>query len=354
MNKFILNCNNIIKNILTIKKGLTPNTKFCAMVKANAYGHGIKAVCKHISTYVDYFGVAVVSEGLILRNNNIHNKILVVGAFDKYKARLAIINNLELTVCSLNDLIVLTKTAQKLNIVAKVHIKINTGMNRIGVNNILDFKQMLQYLKVCKYIKLVGVFSHFSCSDSDKDYTKKQNAKLKKYIKLLKDKSVIKHISSSYASINYKQYNYDMVRVGLAIYGYGSPSLTPAIKITSNIKEIITLNKNSYIGYGATFKTTKFTKIATVGLGYADGIDVRLSNNAYVNINNTPCKILGKICMDMFMCDVTNLSVSVGQEVVVFDYTNNATYWKNFCDCTEYQIITNFKTNRMKVIVMNK
>lgn len=356
MNKFILDVGAIRHNILFIKSKLKSGTKFCAMVKANAYGHGIRQVATNIQDLVDYFGVACVSEGLILRNNNIAKDILVVGAYDKSLSRVAILNHLTLTVCSKEDLFHLERKCRALKMVACVNIKINTGMNRLGVNDLNEFKQMLDIIKLTPYIHLTGVFSHFSCSDSDLRFTNKQNKIFKKFIKLVNDKNVIFHISSSYASLKYKKFVYDMVRVGIAMYGYlrDEKSLMPAITIKSNVKALNILKKHSYIGYGATFVATKPMKIATVSLGYADGINLKLSNKLEVLINNVYCRVVGKICMDMFMCDVTNVKdIKIGDEVYVFDKFNNANIWKSFCNTSEYEILTSFKTSRMKVSVIN-
>ncbi len=352
MNKFVINITTLRNNINIIKHQLKPNVKFCAMVKANAYGHGAKLVAKHIHDIVDYFGVACVKEALVLRRNNIPNQILVVGAFDPKTAKQALINDVQLTVCSVGDLLVLNNIAKQLNIIAKVHIKINTGMNRLGVDNIQDFKQMLEFVNNNKNILLVGVFSHFSCSDSDDKFTAKQNAKFKKFIKLVKDNRVIFHISSSCMATSNNKYNYDMVRVGIAMYGYcWEIGVKPVVSIYSNICAINYVPKKQSIGYSATYKTTSAKIIATVPLGYADGLNLKLSNRLMVYINNKPCKIVGRICMDMFMCDITGVNAKLGDKVTVFDPINNAKVWRYYCDSSEYEILTNFKTSRMRVVI---
>ncbi len=352
MNKFVLDISAIQNNITKIKNNLKPNTKFCAMVKANAYGHGIKVIAKNISSIVDFFGVASVSEALVLRRSNISNKILVVGAFESNRARLAVIHDISVAVSSLQDLIVVDKVARRLGMLAKVHIKINTGMNRLGTSSKQEFEKMLNFLQTTTYIKLEGVFSHFCCSDSDAKFTTKQNKVFKSFIKGLKDKRVIKHISSSYAAVNYKKYNYDMVRVGIGMYGYTKGiTLKPAITIYSNIAAVHKIAKNNIIGYDKTFVADKDMIIATVPVGYADGLNLKLSNKLYVYINNKPCKIVGKICMDMFMCDITNVSAKVGDVVTIMDRYNNATVFKTYCDNSEYEVLTNFKTSRMRVVI---
>jgi len=346
------------------------------MVKANAYGHGIKQICKNIQNEVDFFGVSCAGEGIILRNNNIVKPILVVGAYDKGSVRHAVINYLTLTVCAPEDILHLESVCKKLNIVCDVHIKVNTGMNRLGVSNRQTFLIMLERLKNNRYIKLKGVFSHFGVSDTDIKYTCRQNRIFKNFIKLCKDfDDLVFHISSGFAAINYRKFNHNMVRVGLAMYGYGNTALKPAITIISEIKAVNHVKKGSLVGYGATFKAKRPSKIAVIPLGYADGINLKLSNILQIKISansvvqtktgvcvnkidfnkksdNISVPVAGRICMDMFMCDVTDTDAKVGDNVIVFDEQNNATVWSKICGNHEYEILTGFKTNRMKIYVI--
>ena len=390
MNKFIVNAANLKHNINFVKSRLNKGVLFCAMVKANAYGHGLKQAAKNIQNEADYFGVACVSEGIILRSSNIAKPVLVVGAYDRGAARQGVLNYLTLTLCTPDDILHLGKICKKLNMVCDVHIKINTGMNRLGVNNKLIFIKMLNLLKDNMYVKLKGVFSHFSMSDINQKYTARQNRIFKSYIKLCKQKithPLIFHISSSFAALNYKKYNYDMVRVGLAMYGYGNKNLKPAITIKSEIKAVSFVKKGSLVGYGGTFKTERDSKIAVIPLGYADGINLKLSNAFKIRVAGRICAqkfpsniegcpllpqkvsgryflgtpgagcvisvpVVGRICMDMFMCDVTGTDIKAGDSVTVFDEQNNAAVWAKICGNHEYEILTSFKTNRMKVIYL--
>ena len=352
MNKFILNIPSLLYNIASIKKCLKADTLFCAMVKANAYGHGLKAVCQNIQHAVDYFGVACVTEGLKLRQFNIGKPILVVGAYDKNSANKAVINQLTLTVFSCAQIEHLTKTCKKLNMCAYVHIKINTGMNRLGVNKKAEFVHMLKLLINNRFIKLAGVFSHLA--REDKLSIKKQNREFLKYKKLCKGfKGIIFHLSSSFAAVNYSEFNYDMVRIGLAMYGYchGNIKLKPAISVISNVCSVIDVKKGEFIGYGDACRCPKNMTVATVPLGYADGINLKLSNQAIVHVVGKPAQVVGRICMDMLMIDTTNLGVKIGDEVIIFDNLNNASVWSALCGNHEYEILTSFKTNRMRAIV---
>lgn len=353
MNKFIIDITALHNNILQIKKLLKPETLFCAMVKANAYGHGIKNVSRHIEHIVDYFGVATVGEGLKLRQFNISKPILVVGSFDTSSAKKAVLNYLTLTVFSCEQIAYLFKVCKKLGMCASVHIKLNTGMNRLGTNDKTEFIKMLNMLKDNEYIKLKGVFSHLA--QQDEKYIKKQNKIFKQSKKLCKGFSdIIFHLSSSFAATNYNKYNYDMVRIGLAMYGYTKHNdikLKPVITVISNVRFITNVKKGNFIGYGTDFKSAKNMTVAVIPLGYADGINFKLSNIGYVSVAGSPAPIIGRICMDMLICDISNINAKLNDPVVVFDKSNNAYVWSKICGNHEYEILTNFKTNRMKIIV---
>ncbi|MDR0850630.1 MAG: alanine racemase [Christensenellaceae bacterium] len=353
MNKFILDIRALRDNILRIKQRLRPDALFCAMVKANAYGHGLKHISRHIEHIVDYFGVACVSEGLKLRQLNISKPILVVGSFDEIMAKKAMLNYLTLTVFSCEQIEHMTKICKQLNICASVHIKVNTGMNRLGVNDKTEFISMLNMLENNEYIKLKGVFSHLA--REDEKYIKRQNKIFKQYIKLCKAfKGLIFHLSSSFAAINYQKYNYNMVRIGLAMYGYAHSehiSLKPVITIISNIRSILKVKKGSFVGYGGALRCQRNMTLAVVPLGYADGINLKLSNTASVYMVGQPAPIVGRVCMDMLICNITDLGVKLDDEVVIFDNINNATVWSKICGNHEYEILTSFKINRMKVVI---
>lgn len=338
MNKFVLDIYQLRQNVKNLRKEIG-DVKFCAMVKANAYGHGLIQVCKAVQDLVDYFGVAYVGEGIKLRNNNVYPRILVVGGFDKKQIRAAIINDLILSVSSLSELQAILKVAKDLRIRAYVHIKINTGMNRYGVDSLSDFKKMIAFLRRERWIKLDGIFSHISYSENIKSTTKQQMA-FEKYFRFCK--GIIKHLAASQTALEYPKLKYDMVRIGIAMYGYSSIT-TPVLTVKSNILFIKHVKKGQSIGYNNTYIAPKNMKVALVPMGYADGVNWRLGNCGMVRVGEEYVKIVGRICMDCFMIDVTNIDVRKWQEVIILDKTNNAKEWAKMCGTIEYEILTSFK-----------
>lgn len=338
MNKFVLNTWQLRQNVKNLRNKIG-DVQFCAMVKANAYGHGLVQVCKAIQDLVDYFGVAYVGEGIKLRNNNIYTKILVVGGFEKKQIRTAIINDLILSVCSLQELQDISKISKALKIKSRVHIKINTGMKRYGIDNISDFKKMIAFLRREKYLKLDGIFSHISYSENVKT-TAKQQIEFEKYFRFCK--GVVRHLSASQTALEYPQLRYDMVRFGIAMYGYSSIT-TPVLIVKSNILFIKQVKKGQTVGYNNTYVAQNNMKIALIPMGYADGENWKLGNVGYVTIGGKHANIVGRICMDRFMVDVTDIQAKIGQEVIVLDKKNNAKEWAKKCGTIEYEILTSFK-----------
>ncbi len=346
MNKFFLDIKTLKNNIIVLKKRYKKQ-KFCAMVKANAYGHGLKYISKNIQNLVDCFGVAYVCEGIKLRNYNIHKQILLVGAYDKKQITRAIINDLTITISSLGEAKDLIKKADKLKIKTLVHIKINTGMNRYGLNDLCEFKKILWLIKNQKYVVLDGVFTHISKA-SDKHSTLKQFRAFKKFCCLCK--GITMHVCASEAAEKFKGLRLNMVRIGLAMYGYGKGT-KPILSIKSNLCDIKSVKKGGCVGYENSAVLQKNSKIGVVSMGYADGINFRLGNKGYVTINGKNAKIIGRICMDCFMVDITGLDVKNGDDVEVFSPENNAEVWAKQCGTIAYDILTGFNFSRLKVVL---
>ena len=319
------------------------NKKIMVMVKANAYGHGLKNIVKILKNKVSFWGVANLLEALKLkfllkRKSN----ILVVGKSTNFKNLIK--NNIQITVDSLQDLKTIKKISSKLKTTAKVHIAINTGMNRIGVKNIKEFKQMINFITKNKTIKLKGIFTH--CFDADAKFSHfyKQMKKFKKYINLLKNKNILIHIGGSFCLTKTIPNFVNMVRIGLFLYGYGLPQLKRAMIITSRVIKKIRANKGEFVGYGKT-KLNKNTTIGLVPMGYADGVSLKLSNIAKVTINNQKCKIIGRVCMDMLMVDITHKNIKPFDKVIVF---NDANYFSKITKTSVYETLTNFSKIRAK------
>lgn len=355
-NNFVLNTQNIRNNILNFKQ-YCQDTKICAIVKADAYGHGIEGVASKIKDIVDFFGVADEKEASKVRNVSA-KPILILNRISSANFAWAIQNCISLSVSSLKYLIQLNAVAKKLNHPVKIHLKINTGMNRLGLSKPSELKKILNYIKTSKFIIFEGIYTHFFDS-INLEQTEKQYQKFCNFLNLIDTKNIIVHASSSNAVFLNKKYAFDMVRLGILMYGYldfNAPfALKPAVKVTSKIVNVVKVKKGENVGYGSNFVAKNNMKVATVGIGYADGFLRANSNTGKVIIGNQICSIVGNVCMDLFMIDVTNIKCKIGDEVIILgnsdtqkiDAQDIALLTHTIC----YEVLTNFKRDRMNYIL---
>ncbi len=302
--------NRIRQNIIKLKE--KSKNAFCAVVKANAYGHGIE-ICKDIADLVDFFAVANANEALDIKKMHLKNKVLVLGKVDVHDIPKLISKGVRLTVDSIDDVAHIVAMAMAMKKRAYVHIKINSGMNRLGIKDKLQLQNIYSTLKQCKYVKVEGIYTHFATADNKNSYKlKRQNAKFLSMLKAIpqKDlKKIILHASNSSAFLKSNKYAYDMVRVGIAMYGYDQVDKVktlPALTLKAKIVKVQNIKCGESVGYDAEFVAPRDMTIAVVAIGYADGF-ARAYKNGFVLIKGTKCKIVGKVCMDMLMCDVTHL-----------------------------------------------
>lgn len=341
MTIFYINRENLFKNLNTIKKCLKPNTKICAMIKADAYSHSSKKISKLLCDKVDYFGVANIREGVEIRKQRISTPILCVGSFSGQELKLASKYDIDVTIHSIHCLKILKNTSQYL----KVHIKIDTGMTRLGIKSKAELVRIVKELKELKNIQIVGIFSHFVDS-INKDISEMQLIKFNRFLECFKQEKIIKHISNSNGILN-SDYNFDMCRVGLALYGYGHMrGLLPVLEVESEVVDIHTIEKGESVGYDQNFIAKEKTIVATIPFGYADGFDMRYSG-AFVFINQNRYKVIGKVCMDMFMCKVDE-SIKIGDKVIIL---KNADYLAKYSNKSTYEVLSNFKNKRCKVVI---
>ena len=299
------------------------------LFRSDAYAHGaIQIVKTLLEEGVKNFGVANLSEALHLRKYIKGANILIMGYTPEYLGETAIINDIALTVYLKEQAVFFSQCAKRLNKSAKIHIKIETGMNRIGFmpskENINDIK----YICNMDNLKVEGIFTHFASSDYDFNYTMEQVKKFN-YVndELLKSNINIsyKHISNSSAIMNFKELNYDMVRAGVILYGvYPFPEadrsllkLKNILTLKAQISHIKEIEKGEKLSYGLIYEAKNKTKIATIPIGYADGFSRELSNKGSCIVNDTIVPIVGRICMDQLMIDVTGLDVKRGDEVIL-------------------------------------
>ena len=359
-----INLNNIEYNFKNIKKHIA-NTKIMSVVKADAYGHGAVEVAKILDDAgTDYFAVACINEALELRNNGINKPILVLGYIQDDKISEAIENDVTFTVFSYEYAERISNIATEQNSVAKIHIKIDTGMGRIGFLYGYNDEDDSETIKSIKRISdldsldIEGIFTHFSSSDeSDVTKTELQFKRFLSVIESLKKIGIefkLRHCCNSDGIIRFKDMYLDMVRPGIILYGCypseicndGTISLKPVMSLKTNIIHIKSVNKNFGISYGETYFTDKITKIATLPIGYADGLLRLNSNKLLVSVNGQPVKIIGRICMDQCMIDVTNVNnISVGSFVTVFGYDDELPIpvenLSELCGTISYEILCN-------------
>ncbi len=332
MNKLIINTNNLISNIKQIKQKLNGKL-FCAVVKADAYGHGVENIVPFIDEYVDYYAVANVSEGSVLRYFTC-KKILVLGSFLPCEIETAVASDLELSIYS--DLSL--KWLLGANKGVKIHIKVNTGMNRLGFC-VDELDKVKEIIYKNNKLDLVGIYSHIYDIESKSDLDN-QKFVFDKAIALFPQK-LITHLFASGGI--FVEGDYKMVRVGLSMYGY--PNFRPVASIESRVAQINILSKGQKVGYGGEYTAKGKEYIATIPLGYYDGVPLLFSAGGYVYIKGKKCPVVGRVCMDMFMCKVDG-EVKVGDSVKAFW---SAKKWANIKGTHEWEVLTSIKKNRLKV-----
>ncbi len=326
----------IAYNMRNIKK-LAQNKDVIAVVKADCYGHGaLDVVPTLLENGASRLAVAVLTEAIELRNNDVTAPIMILGYTPEYLFEEVVNYDIEQTVYDLEYAKKLSHLAIKFNKKAKIHIAIDTGMGRIGFipneKAIRDIKKIYNL----KGLDVIGIFTHFSTSDeTDKEYTNEQFNKFTSFIDMLSKVGVkipIKHISNSGAIIDMPKTYLDSVRAGIILYGYypsdeinkDNIKLKPALTLKASLTRVQELDINSYISYGKTFKTERKSIIATLPIGYADGYSRLLAPGAKVIINGKFAPIIGRICMDQCMIDVTDIDdIHVGDEVIILGEDGN-------------------------------
>ena len=319
----------IENNLVELKKKLNPGVLTLAIVKADAYGHGAVGVSRAIQDKVDYFGIAELMEAVELREAGVKKPILVLSYTSPYLYELLIKNELTQTIFNYDDAVELSKAAVRLNKIARVHIAVDTGMSRIGFFCNSESVEIVKKINDLPNIYIEGIFSHYACADcEDKSTTVKQTEIFKAFIKALEGRGMIipiKHLSYS-AGILVCEEQFNMVRMGIVLYGRypdecvndGSVKLQRAMRVVSHVVHVKEVPAGSGVSYGHTYFTKEKTRIATVCIGYADGYSRSLSNVGRVLINGEYAPVIGRVCMDQLMVDVTGLTnVKVGDEVTV-------------------------------------
>ncbi len=367
-----IDCQQFINNIQILKTyigKLKQNIKFCLPIKANAYGHGLVGIAKVSEEHVDYFAVANLNEGEVLRQNGIVKPILVFGAFADEQVAGLIKHQLEITVSSLYKAELITKYCKSGRLKARIHIKIDTGMNRVGVR-VSSAKSLIDFVVRQKELELVGVYSHLANSDVINDeFTFRQIEQFKHvsdYVKSI-DGNVICHLANSGGVCFYPESYFDMVRPGIAAYGYLLDMIKPEcelarIKPCFSLKSMVTyfkvVAKNSGISYNHTYITSEQTRVVTIPIGYGDGYRRALSNLGQVIMHGNKYTISGIICMDMLMVDIGYEGTAYVGDIVVLignQGTENITLESvaKLCGTITYEILCGFNERIPRIYVNN-
>lgn len=326
-------------NVLQFKNHMKKSTKFMAVVKADGYGHGAVEVSKAaIEAGAEYLSVALLDEAIELREAGITHPILVLGYTPVASIKKAVSNEIALTVFSHDVLDEIIFQASQLKIKANIHIKLDTGMSRIGVTNKEDALILAQKAMSSPYIYLEGIFTHFANADcEDPTFTIQQFENFMTCIKFIEQNKIeipIKHCCNSAATMLFPDMHLDMVRIGIALYGlYPDPilkdhptiTLEQAMSLKTKVAQIKTVSAKQPIGYGCTYAPSKDSIIASLPIGYADGVSRLLSNRANVLIKGKAAKVTGRVCMDQMMIDVSQIpNCAIGDEVTIFGNNEDA------------------------------
>ncbi|MFC1559610.1 alanine racemase [Candidatus Margulisiibacteriota bacterium] len=318
-----INLLNLKYNIGQIKNLLKPGTKFMAVVKANAYGHGAVEISKAaIDAGIDYLSVANIHEALELKDAGIDFPILILSEITKENVSDLVKNGFSQTVYTYELAEALSKEAEKQKRKVKVHFKVDTGMGRVGATD--NAAELIKKVSALKGIELEGIFTHLARGEEPNGFTKEQ---IDKFLKVLKDagvKAPLIHAANSAGTLYNKFAHLDMVRIGLSMYGLYPPGskkdtvdLKPVMSFKTKVGFVKRVPKGTPISYGSTFVTDKETNIATLPVGYADGFSRALSNKGKVLIKGKEFPVVGRVCMDLTLVNSYDEKVSIGDEVVL-------------------------------------
>ena len=318
-------------NFDIMRSGMKPETMVCAVVKTDAYGHGavrIASMLEHES-WLWGFAVATVEEGISLREAQIRKPILILGYTFEEDYPLLIHYQLRPAVISSAMAKTLSDAACKTNETIPVHIAVDTGMTRIGFFPGDEGLRKIEEISALPGLEMEGIFTHFARADeADKDNVLRAFARFEQFIAQLEEKGIhfrIRHCANSACVLELPETHLDMVRCGITIYGiYPSdemkrtpPLLEPVMSVHSHIADVRTVPGQTPVSYGGTYVTSGETRIATIPVGYGDGYPRMLSNQGYVLWHGIKCRILGRVCMDQMMVDVTGLEAAAGDEVTL-------------------------------------
>jgi alanine racemase len=372
--KMSLNWIEISKSALTHNlrqfRKIAGSAKIMAMVKSNAYGHGIDLVSEAIQKDVDWFGTVNLEEAIQLRDLGISKPILVLSYYDDDHIDEALRKNISLVVFDIRQIAKINTSAEKLNLKGRIHVKIDTGTTRLGImpEEALDFiRELTKY----PYVELEGIFSHLATAEDNTKYTGRQ-------LKIFNDLTLqlleegldirIKHIACTASAVAFGVSRYDLIRLGIGLYGLSSfkayakdkktvlPDLRPALSWKTKIVQIKKVPKNTFVGYSLTYKTPKASVLAVLPVGYNEGYDRKFSNNSVVLVHGIKCPVRGRVCMNLIIIDVSKVKdAKVGDEAVLIGSQEgekiSADDLAERIDTINYEIVARLNPNIPRVLV---
>lgn len=327
-NRICIDVSQILANYRLLKKTVAEQTKLLAVIKADAYGHGLLPVAKALeSIHCDGFCVAILEEAIALRSNGIQSPIFILGLLSKKSLEKAIVEDCIVSIADLLTLHTLIDFSKRLHRKAKIQIAINTGMNRIGLQSREEFLSIFNCCQTnAEYVEIVCAFTHFAFADENpdrEDYTSDfSKIQVERFLSITEGTNLARSVSNSAGLLRTREAHFEFVRAGIVLYGYPPVNtnipVKPCLCWESEITFLSTVFKGESIGYGRSFLAEKDMRIAVVAVGYGDGYPRSLSNKAQVIIKSRLCNLVGKVCMDMIMVDVSDIeNVEVGDRVIL-------------------------------------
>jgi len=362
-----VNLDRMSKNLTAIRTQVAP-ANVMAILKANAYGHGLVEIAHHmVSQGVDYLGVAVVEEGILLRERGIRVPILVLGGVLGNQVPLFLRHNLTITASSIEKLLQIDEAAQMLGITARVHLKIDTGMERIGVHY-YNAQSFLETSLKCSHVRVEGIFSHLANADAtDLSQSRLQLERFNDVLHFYEQRSLptpLRHIANSAAILNMPDSYYDIVRPGILLYGvYPSPavkrsiSVQPALTWKSHVVYFKVVKPNHPVGYGSEWQSDHMVRMVTVPVGYGDGYFRSMSHKAEVLIRGIRYPVAGRISMDQITVNIEWGTAYNDDEVILIGEQEGIAITceelAEWAGTIPYEILTNINTRVPRLYTRN-
>ncbi|SDY47078.1 alanine racemase [Tindallia californiensis] len=326
-----INLDHLTHNMNEVRRNIPDSTQICAVIKANGYGHGAVQISRHLEDMgIERMAVATLTEAMELRNAGYKKNLMVLGYTPDDSVDDAIEKEIILTIYTFEQAIYLSKRSQVMNRTAVVHIKLDTGMSRLGFQpNEESVKAILEIGKL-ENVKIEGLYTHFAAADeSNKKETLIQMERYHQFCQQLEAEGghiPIKHIANSAATMDMPETHLDMVRVGIMMYGlypseevdHQNIKLKRVMALKTKVAHVKEIEAGTGVSYGLTFRASQKMTVATLPIGYADGFTRMLGENATVTIRGSECPVIGRICMDQCMVDVTGIEVNRGDEVILY------------------------------------